>query len=120
MVEGMRNMKVIEELRGAFAEMGFVPPEVSQLLNFDPRIIDNTVNGARDEVESYAMDTIRHAADIILYAERGEWDRVASLASLIGTKADRIRHYADVGRRAARLKERVTAILEKDLKDSDV
>jgi hypothetical protein len=116
----MKKMKVLEELRGAFAEMGFVPPEISQLLNFDPRVIDNTVNGAREEVESYAMDTIRHAADIILYAERGEWDRVASLASLIGTKADHIKRYADVARRATRLRERVTAILEKDLKDGDV
>jgi hypothetical protein len=116
----MEKMNVIEELRRAFAESGFVPPEIGQLLTFDPKIVDNTVNSARDEVESYAMDAIRHAAEIILYAERGEWDRVASLASLIGTKADRIRHYADVGRRAARLKERVTAILEKDLKDSDV
>jgi hypothetical protein len=110
----------IEELRRAFAEMGFVPPEISQLMTFDPRVIDNTVNGARDEVESYAMDTIRHAAEIILYAERGEWDRVANLANLIGTKTDRIRHYADMARRATRLKERVTAILEKDLKDGDV
>jgi hypothetical protein len=116
----MRKMNVIEELRRAFAESGFVPPEIGHLLNFDPRIIDNTVNGARDEVESYAMDTIRHAAEIILYAERGEWDRVASLAGLISTKADRIKHYADVARRAARLKERVTAILEKDLKGGDV
>jgi hypothetical protein len=116
----MEKMNVIEELRSVFAEMGFVPPEISQLLNFDPKIVDNTVNSARDEVESYAMDTIRHAAEIILYAERGEWDRVANLVGLISTKADRIRHYADVARRAARLKERVTAILEKDLKDSDV
>jgi hypothetical protein len=112
-VENMDREKVVEEIRRAYVECGFVPPDVGDPSEVSVKGIERTIEEKRTETEGYALDILHDAVGIIVWSERGDWDKVSFLASRIASAVARVQGAADYAKRAAKLRERLLSILEK-------
>jgi hypothetical protein len=119
-VEGMGEEKVIEKIKRAYAELGFVPPDIRSLSEVTLRDAENGIEMAKWEVENDINGIIARAVHTLLAAERGEWDNVEHLAGMIRGDVEHIMKKVDYAKRCIKLIERVRSILEKDLNTLDV
>jgi hypothetical protein len=115
----MEKGKMVEEIRRAYIECGFVPPDVKDPSEVNVRGVERAIEEMRTEAEGYALDILHDAVGIIIWAERGDWEKVTFLASRISSAASRVQGAADYAKRATKLKERLLSILEKGLNTFD-
>jgi hypothetical protein len=115
----MERWAIVEEIRRAFAECGFTPPDVGDPSEAVAMSVEEAIEEKTAEVEGHALVILGDAAAILLWAERGNWDAVSSFASRIASAVARIQEAADYAKRASKLKERLHSILEKGLNNPD-
>jgi len=105
--------KVIEEIRKAYEECGFVVPKVIEPPDVLVKLTERAINERKEELQGYIFDMAKRAIMAMLWAERGEWDKVDFLLSLIANTYESKKYIIDYLKRATKFKQRLLAILEK-------
>jgi hypothetical protein len=117
--EGVRH-ELIEEIRRAYAECGFVVPEVIDPPEVLIKLTEKAISERRAELQGYIFEMAQDAIEALLWAERGNWDRVEGLLSRIVHTYESKKYILDYLKRATRFKQRLLSILEKGLNRLEV
>ena len=116
----MERENAVEEIRRAYAECGFVVPEVIDPPEVLLKLTERAINERRAELQGYIFEMAESAIEALLWAERGRWDKVEDLLSRIVSTYESKKYILDYLKRATKFKLRLLAILEKGLNTSDV
>jgi len=119
-VKNMDREKVVEEIRRAYAECGFIVPEVIDPPEVLVELTERAIKERRAELQGYIFEMAENAIEALLWAERGRWDKVEGLLSRIVRTYESKKYILDYLKRATKFKLRLLAILEKGLNTSDV
>jgi BMFP domain-containing protein YqiC len=111
----MKEGEVIEEIKRAYAELGFVPPDVRSLSEVTLRDAENGVETAKWEVENDINGIIACAVHTLLATEREEWESVTYLLAEMRRNVEHAEKRVDYAKRCIELIRRVRSILEKSL-----
>jgi len=112
-VKDMGGEWVEEEIRKAYEECGFVVPEVIEPPDVLVKLTERAINERKEELQGYIFDMVKRAIMALLWAERGDWDKVEFLLWLIAHTYESKKYLLDHLKRATKFKQRLLAILEK-------
>jgi adenylate kinase family enzyme len=107
--------KVIEEVRRAYKECGFVVPDVIEPPEVLIKLTDEAIDERKAELQGYIFEIAQSAIMALLWAERRNWDKVESLLRRIVHTYESNKYILDYLKRATEFKQRLLAILEKGL-----
>lgn len=112
--EGVKE-EVIEEIRRAYAECGFVVPDVIDPPEVLIKLTEEAIDERRAELQGYIFEMAQDAIMALLWAERRNWDKVESLLRRIVYTYESRKYILDYLKRATKFKQRLLSILEKGL-----